>query len=69
MFDKLDSSKPNKFMGEEFIDFEKDVMEYLEMMAAAYLKETDIPIKECELVVEYSFNKIIYRFQRRNIIE
>lgn len=46
-------------------EFRKNVAEHLEMMAAAYLKATNIPPEECELVVETLPDKMIYRFQRR----
>ena len=46
-------------------DFQMDVTRHLEMMAAAYMKATDIPPEECELVVETLPDKMVYRFQRR----
>jgi hypothetical protein len=46
-------------------DFKMDVTRHLEMMAAAYMKATDIPPEECELVVETLPDKMVYRFQRR----
>lgn len=46
-------------------DFNIDVTRHLEMMAAAYTKETNIPPEECELVVETLPDKVIYRLQRR----
>jgi hypothetical protein len=56
--------KPSEFT-KKLYEFEKNVAEHLEIMAAAYLKETNIPIEECELVVENSLHKTIYHFQRR----
>ena len=46
-------------------EFRESVVEHLEMMAAAYVKATNIPIEECELVVQTLPDKIVYRFQRR----
>ena len=46
-------------------DFQIAVTRHLEMMAAAYMKATDIPPEECELVVETLPDKMVYRFQRR----
>jgi hypothetical protein len=46
-------------------DFQMDVTRHLEMMAAAYMKATDIPPEECELIVEMLPDKMVYRFQRR----
>jgi len=46
-------------------EFQMDVTRHLEMMAAAYMKATNIPPEECELVVETLPNKMVYRFQRR----
>lgn len=49
----------------KIFEFQKGVHKHLEIMAAAYLKKTDIPIEECELIVETLPDKIVYRFQRR----
>ncbi len=38
---------------------------YLEIMAAAYLKLTDIPADEVELVEERQDTKIVFYFRRR----
>ena len=46
-------------------EFQMDVTRHLEMMAAAYMKATNIPPEECELVVETLPDKMVYRFQRR----
>lgn len=46
-------------------DFYKGLSFHLEMMAAAYLKTTNIPIEDCELVVETLPNKMIYSFRKR----
>ena len=46
-------------------EFQTGVTRHLEMMAAAYMKATNIPPEECELVVETLPNKMVYRFQRR----
>lgn len=39
---------------------------YIEMMAAAFLKETDLKASEVELVVTYGIDKITFYFQKRN---
>ena len=39
--------------------------EYIEMMAAAYLKETNIPANEVELVQQIDGYKIRWYFQKR----
>jgi len=56
----------------EMADFQRkihasqvDVTRHREMMAAAYMKATNIPPEECELVVETLPDKMVYRFQRR----
>ena len=49
-------------------DFQMSVTCHLEMMAAAYMKETNIPPEECELVVETLPDKMIYSFHRRRIM-
>ena len=49
----------------ELRDFRERVASHLEMMAAAYIKATNIPIEECQLVVETLPNKMVYRFERR----
>lgn len=46
-------------------EFQMDVTRHIEMMAAAYMKATNIPPEECELVVETLPDKMVYRFQRR----
>jgi hypothetical protein len=46
-------------------EFQKGVYQHIEMMAAAYMKATDVPPEECELVIETLPNKMVYRFQRR----
>jgi hypothetical protein len=43
----------------------RDVNLHIEMMAAAYLKATDIPPEDCELVAQYLPDQVVYRFQRR----
>lgn len=49
-------------------EFQTDIARHLEMMAAAYMKATNIPPEECELVVETLPDKIVYRFQRRQTL-
>lgn len=49
-------------------DFKMDIARHLEMMAAAYMKATNIPPEECELVVEALPDKMVYRFQRRRTL-
>lgn len=48
-------------------EFRQNIAEWLEMMAAAYMKATDIPPEECQLVVQMlpSEHKMVYRFERR----
>lgn len=41
-----------------------NVQAHLEMMAAAYLKATDIPIEEVELVVRTEVDGVSYHFRR-----
>jgi len=48
-------------------EFEIDVIRHIEMLAAAYMKKTDIPPEECELVVEMHPDKLSYSFQRRKL--
>ena len=38
---------------------------YIEMMAAAFLKQTEIPANECELVMERTFDGGEYKFYYR----
>ncbi len=47
--------------------FRRNISDWIEMMAAAYLKATDIPPEQCMLVVQDlpSQHKMIYRFERR----
>jgi len=54
-----DHTKPN------LIGMYIRIQEHLEIMAAAYSKATNIPIQECELVVEQRFDKVVYYFQKR----
>ena len=46
----------------ELRDFRERVASHLEMMAAAYSAATNIPIEECQLVVETLPDKMVYRF-------
>ena len=49
----------------DFVEaFRKDVTKHLEMMAAAYIKASDVPIEECELVVAHIGLTTTYRFRR-----
>ena len=50
----------------KMLEFQRDVIEHIEMLAAAYMKATDIPPEDCELVVITLPDKMIYRYQRRN---
>lgn len=43
-------------------------MQQIEMLAAAYIKATDIPPEECVLVVQTLPDKVIYYFQRRSML-
>ena len=36
---------------------------HLEMMACAFVKETKIPVKYCELVEEHQIDKVVYYFR------
>jgi len=56
------SDDTSEFMKE----LKKNVTEHIEMMAAAYLKETDVPIEECELVVTHTPTHTTYMFRKRN---
>lgn len=38
---------------------------YLEMMAAAFLKETGLKAVEVELVISYGVDKIVFSFKKR----
>lgn len=51
--------------------FREGISEHLEMMAAAFLKATDIPPEECHLVVQAfpEKNTMVYYFERRNLGE
>lgn len=46
-------------------DLTKRTSLYLEFMAAAFIKEVDIPASECELVILYGLDKISFRFKKR----
>lgn len=50
-------------------DMQRELMErsalYLEFLARAYLKETNIPASECVLVVSYGLDKIMFSYKRK----
>ena len=45
--------------------FSKAFHEHLEMMAAAFLKETNIPASECELVIQHTPTGARYYYRKR----
>lgn len=47
----------------------EEVKKNLSMLAAAYLKATNISPEECELVIEHGYDKTVYYFQRRDRCE
>jgi len=61
MFNQEEHSEKYRWM-KEFMD---SVKLNLEIMAAAYSKATNIPIEECELVVETHIDNMVYYFRHR----
>ena len=61
MFNLEEHNEIHRWM-KEFMD---GVKLHLEIMAAAYSKATNIPIEECELVVETHIDNMVYYFRHR----
>ena len=48
------------------LEFQKNITQHIETLAAAYAKVTDVPPEDCELVVELLPDKMIFRYQRKD---
>ena len=46
-------------------DIKRKVADRLEMLVAAYWKSTNIPPEECELVVRYGENEIMFTYRKK----